>query len=50
MVLQVNQEARFDMQLELGETSQAVTVNAEGVVLVQTDDATLGQVVRAEEH
>ncbi len=46
VVLQVNQEARFDMQLELGEISQAVTVNAEGVVLVQTDDATLGQVVQ----
>ena len=41
----MNQEARFDIRLELGEITQAVTVNAEGVVLVQSDDATLGQVV-----
>lgn len=45
IVLQVNQEARFDMRLDLGEVTQAVTVNVEGVVLVQTDDSTLGQVV-----
>ena len=45
IVLQVNQEARFDVRLEVGELTQAVQVSAEGAALVQTDDATLGQVV-----
>ena len=44
ITLQVNQDARYDIRMEVGELTQEVSVNAEGVV-VQTDDATLGQVV-----
>jgi hypothetical protein len=44
ITLQVNQDARYDIRLEVGELTQEVSVSAEGVV-VQTDDATLGQVV-----
>src|SRR4051794_10755463 len=45
IVLQVNQEARYDLHMELGELAQEVKVSAEGIVQVQADDATLGQVV-----
>ncbi len=45
VVLQVNQEARYDVRLEVGELAQQVEVSALGVAQVQTDDATLGQVV-----
>src|SRR6266404_3328603 len=45
IVLQVNQEARYDLRLEVGELAQQVEVSAQGVVQVQADDATLGQVV-----
>ncbi len=45
IVLQVNQEARYDIRMEVGEVTQEVSVSAEGAVQVQTEDATLGQVV-----
>jgi hypothetical protein len=45
ILLQVNQEARYDLHMELGELAQEVKVSAEGIVQVQADDATLGQVV-----
>ena len=45
IVLQVNQEARYDIRMEVGEVTQEVSVSAEGEVQVQTEDATLGQVV-----
>src|SRR5437867_1963765 len=45
IALQVNQEARYDLRLEVGDLAQQVEVSAQGVVQVQTDDATLGQVV-----
>ena len=44
-LLQVNQEARYDLSLEVGEITQEVTVSGETVALVQTDDASVGQVV-----
>jgi hypothetical protein len=45
IILQVNQEARYDIRMEVGEVTQEVSVSAEGTVQVQTEDATLGQVV-----
>jgi hypothetical protein len=45
IVLQVNQEARYDLRLEVGELAQQIEVSAQGVVQVQADDVTLGQVV-----
>jgi outer membrane receptor protein involved in Fe transport len=44
LVLQVNQTARFDLHLEVGQTSEAVTVNASAPVLSQ-DTSDIGQVV-----
>jgi outer membrane receptor protein involved in Fe transport len=44
IVLQVNQTARFDLHLEVGLTSEAVTVNASAPVLSQ-DTSDIGQVV-----
>ena len=44
-LLQVNQEARYDLILEVGEITEQVTVSGETIALVQTDDATVGQVV-----
>src|SRR4051812_48527239 len=44
IVLQVNQEPRVDIALEVGAITDAVTVNAEAPVL-QTENAVVGQVV-----
>jgi hypothetical protein len=44
VVLELNQKARLDVQLKLGNVQQTVEVNAAAPVL-KTDDATLGEVV-----
>jgi hypothetical protein len=44
LVLQVNQTARVDIAMEIGETAESVSVTAEAS-LVDTGSATLGQVV-----
>ncbi|MCI0621472.1 MAG: carboxypeptidase regulatory-like domain-containing protein [Acidobacteria bacterium] len=44
IVLQVNQKARVDITLTVGEVSQTVSVSAEAPLL-NTDDATLGKVI-----
>src|ERR1043165_977003 len=44
IVLEVNQEPRVDIALEVGALTDAVTVNAEASVL-QTENAVVGQVV-----
>ena len=44
LILQLNQKARVDMKLSVGEVTETVEVSARGVIL-STDDATLGNVV-----
>lgn len=44
IVVEVNQEPRVDISLEVGSVSDAVTVNAEASVL-QTENAVVGQVI-----
>src|SRR6266536_2039329 len=44
IVLEVNQEPRVDIVLEVGAVTDAVTVNAEASVL-QTENAVVGQVI-----
>jgi hypothetical protein len=44
LILQLNQKARVDFQLQVGAVSESVEVSARGVIL-NTDDATLGNVV-----
>ena len=44
IVLQVDQEARFDVTLNLGSAADAITVQAESPLLV-TDDSSVGQVI-----
>ncbi|HEU0138115.1 MAG TPA: TonB-dependent receptor [Bryobacteraceae bacterium] len=44
LILQLNQKARVDFQLQVGAVSEAVEVSARGVIL-NTDDATMGNVV-----
>ncbi|MGH9661700.1 MAG: TonB-dependent receptor domain-containing protein [Bryobacteraceae bacterium] len=44
LLLQLNQKARVDFQLQVGAVSESVEVSARGVIL-NTDDATLGNVV-----
>ncbi len=48
LALQVGQFARVDARLEIGETSNTVTVEA-GVPLVNTTDATVGQTVTTQQ-
>lgn len=45
ITLQVNQESRYDLRLEVGSLSDSVTVSASGTAQVQTEEASLGQVV-----
>jgi hypothetical protein len=44
LVLQVNQEARVDLALELGQVSETVTISG-SALLLQTENATVGQVI-----
>ncbi|MFN7925306.1 MAG: TonB-dependent receptor [Bryobacteraceae bacterium] len=44
IVLEVNQQLRVDVQLEIGSTSDSVTVASDAIQL-QTENATVGQVV-----
>jgi hypothetical protein len=44
LILQLNQKARVDFQLQVGAVSESVEVSAKGVIL-HTDDATMGNVV-----
>ena len=44
IVLQVNQEARIDLVLEVGETNELVTVSSESPLL-QSENAVVGQVI-----
>lgn len=44
VVLEVNQEARIDLRLEVGQVTETVNVTAQGVLL-QTESAVVGQVI-----
>ncbi|MCC6364595.1 MAG: TonB-dependent receptor [Bryobacterales bacterium] len=44
LILQLNQKARVDFELQVGAVTESVEVSARGVIL-STDDATLGNVV-----
>ena len=44
LILQLNQKARVDFQLQVGALTESIEVSARGVIL-NTDDATLGNVV-----
>ena len=46
ITLQVNQTARFDLELEIGQVSETVNVNASAPVLAQ-DTSDVGQVINA---
>jgi hypothetical protein len=48
ITLEVDQRARVDMRLKVGEITQQVEVEARGVA-VQTDDATIGTVINAQQ-
>ncbi|HZT28926.1 MAG TPA: carboxypeptidase regulatory-like domain-containing protein [Bryobacteraceae bacterium] len=48
ITLVVNQRARIDFKLQLGEVTQEVTVKEEAP-LVQTDDATVGQLINEQQ-
>ncbi|MFN7924588.1 MAG: TonB-dependent receptor [Bryobacteraceae bacterium] len=47
ITLEVDQRARVDMRLKVGEVTQQINVDAQGVA-VQTDDATIGTVIDAQ--
>jgi len=47
VVVQINQQARIDFQLQIGEVQETVEITA-AAPLLQTENATLGEVVAAE--
>jgi hypothetical protein len=49
VLLRVNQTARYDLQLKVGEVAQQIVVSASGIAKLQTDDANLGQVLEHRE-
>jgi len=48
ITLVVNQMARIDVKLEIGQVTQELTVKADAQ-LVQTDDATVSQLINSQE-
>ena len=49
LVIQINQQARLDFSMQVGEVAEAVEVNAASSLL-QTENATLGEVVGQRAH